>query len=107
MFNDGLLSDADWYGKCVYNNQKFKVGDPTRVNDPSKQSSFMNRNDILVARMSEALARVSKGNVYLVYGQEVGDGGQDNGLGGVYQLPRPIDPNNPNPEQKIPNAWRS
>ena len=106
MFNDGLMNDADWWPKVVAN-PKYSIGDPTRMNDAGKRSNGLNRNDIFVARMSEALARASKNDVYLVYGQEVGGGGKDGDLGGIYQLPLAVDPNNPDPVKKIPNAWRT
>ena len=106
MFNDGLMNDEDWWQKVV-NNPKYHIADPTRMKDASKRSYGLNRNDIFVARMSEALARTSKNDVYLVYGEEVGGGGKDGDLGGIYQLPLPVDPNNPDPVKRIPNAWRT
>ncbi|KAL8920513.1 MAG: hypothetical protein Q9208_006263, partial [Pyrenodesmia sp. 3 TL-2023] len=97
MFNDGLMSDADW-SKKVLENPKYAIGDRTIMDDPSKRSHGLDRGNIFVARMSEAMARVSTNDVYMVYGQPVGEGGMDAGLGGVYQLPRPKD--------QVPNAWR-
>lgn len=106
MFNDGLMRDDDWWPKVIAN-KRFHIGDPTRMNDPSKRSNGLNRNDIFVARMSEALARASTNDVYLVYSQEVGKGGKDRDIGGIYQLPLPIDTKDPDPAKKVPNAWRT
>ncbi|KAG8527934.1 uncharacterized protein KY384_006850 [Bacidia gigantensis] len=106
MFNDGLMSDADFWPKVVAKD-KFKIADPTRMNDPSKRSNGLNRNDIFVARMSEALARASTNDVYVVYKAEVAGGGKDGDLGGIYQLPLPIDLNNPDMVKRLPNAWRT
>ncbi|KAI4181927.1 MAG: hypothetical protein LQ346_006676 [Caloplaca aetnensis] len=102
MFNDGLMNDGSW--DKVLKKAKYAIGDRTIMDDPSKKSHGLNRNNIFVARMSEALARVSANDVYFVYGQAVGEGGKDDGLGGVYQLPRPVSDRNPKP---VPNAWRT
>ncbi|KAL8901267.1 MAG: hypothetical protein Q9207_005286 [Kuettlingeria erythrocarpa] len=102
MFNDGLMNDGSW--DKVLKRAKYAIGDPTIMDDPSKKSHGLSRNNIFVARMSEALARVSTNDVYFVYGQEVGEGGKDDGLGGVYQLPRPVSDSNLKP---VPNAWRT
>ncbi|KAL8792757.1 MAG: hypothetical protein Q9195_004644 [Heterodermia aff. obscurata] len=106
MFNDGLMNDADWWPK-VAANPRYHIGDRTIINDANKNSNYMSRENIFVARMSEALARVSENDVYLVYDQEVGKGGKDGDLGGIYQKAPDIDHNNPDPLKKQPNAWRT
>lgn len=108
MFNDGLLSDGDWYTK-VAENRRFNIADPTVMSDPTKNSFNMKRQNIFVARYSEALARASAGEVFIVYRDRVGLGGKDGDLDGAYQLDIPADPNSGNPEQKnpLPNAWRT
>lgn len=55
--------------------------------------------------MSEALARVSKGNIYLIYKQKVGEA-LDEGLGGIYQLPQDRSRSDFGVD-KTPNAWRT
>ena len=113
MFNDGLMSDEEkgvgWADRILYNSPRFNLGDKdTRVSDPSKSSFRMNRQNIFVARMSEALARVATGEVFMVYLDFVGEGGLDNGLGGIYQLPLNQDANpDPNPELRLPNFWKN
>ncbi|KAI4193866.1 MAG: hypothetical protein LQ350_008114 [Teloschistes chrysophthalmus] len=77
------------------------------MDDPSKRSNGLKRDDIFVARMSEALARASTNDVYLVYGQEVGGGGKDGDVGGIYQLALDVDPKDPNLSKLVPNAWRT
>jgi len=63
MFNHGLMSDGPksggWAEKVLYN-PRFDIGDPTRVVDPSKNSYRMARNNILVARYSEARLVLTK-----------------------------------------------
>lgn len=106
MFNDGLMNDGDWWNK-VLKNPRYNIGDQTRMDDPSKRSNGLKRDDIFVARMSEALARASTNDVYLVYGQEVGGGGKDGDVGGIYQLALDVDPKDPNLSKLVPNAWRT
>ncbi|KAL9616766.1 MAG: hypothetical protein Q9160_008391 [Pyrenula sp. 1 TL-2023] len=112
MFNDALMSEIFekteecWWDQ-VAKSPRFHIGDPTVMKDPSKKSDYMHRQNTLVVRYSEALACVSTGNVYMVYGQYEGDGGLDDGLGGIYQKPREAEPNDPRREVRVPNAWRA
>ena len=91
MFNDALLGD-DEYLRMIYTHPNYAMSDTT-----NKNPQGMTRQNVFVARYSEALATVSTGAILFVVNAR--DNGQQGGGLGAYQ--------NPLPSDVIPNAWRT
>lgn len=91
MFNDALLGD-DEYLNMIYTHPNYAMDDNT-----NKNAQGMTRQNVFVARYSEALATVSTGAILFVVNAR--DNGQPGGGLGAYQSPLPSD--------IIPNAWRT
>ncbi|MCJ1280011.1 hypothetical protein MMC21_007836 [Puttea exsequens] len=90
MFNDALIGDDGWFN-MINTHANYQLGDKANTNDQG-----MNRQNVFVARYSEALATVARGDVIFVVGNRVNQ--VPGSLPGAYQSPLA--------EDVIPNAWR-
>jgi len=98
MFNDAL--DEPYWNNVLRASRKFKLVDSSRGNDESSLNYNMHRQNIFVARYSEAFAQSSTGTAYMVLLNYQGDAQYDKGgLPGVFQNPLPNDKTNLNPNQ--------
>lgn len=107
MFNDAL--DAPYFKNVIEGVEKYRLADTTRGTEGLNKD--MNRANILVARFSEAFARLAIGTAYIVVKDYNGDwtANHEGGQRGAFQLPAVPTVTGNNPVQPIntPNVWRA